>query len=258
MVEVDKLGQTVAAGPVQAASKADARVILFLGYNGALTVQPVSLRKAKREIESDDAKPERFSRKLTDSIQRIRLMAIREAVASNADLAFDLILAALIEDRCAYGINSPLALRTSASPVQVEQELLAGATITDIEEQGDSLCAGIEREHLLDTLAGMDADTKQDLFATLVACLIDPNRTLPENMLERLGIDMRAKWRPHAAFFARMTKKAMLDLLAEQCGDHAADNCRKLAKSDLAEEVARRLGETGWMPPMLDRPALSE
>ena len=45
------------------------------------------------------------------------------------------------------------------------------ADVAWLEENADR----IEREHLLDTLAGMDADTKQDLFATLVACLIDPN-----------------------------------------------------------------------------------
>lgn len=231
--------------------KADAKVLMFLGYNGALTIQPVCLRKAKRSAKTTDGKPERYSRKLAEAMHRIKLLAVREAVASNSEMAFDLMLAALIEDRLAYGINSPLALRTNASPVQVDAELLAGATMIDAEEAADKALAGIEREDLLDQLAELDTQRKQQLFATLVATLIDPNCTLPSDILPRLGIDMASKWQPDATFFGRMTKSALLDLLREECGESAAENCRKLAKTDLAREVAQRLSKQGWLPPML-------
>jgi len=238
--------------------KAEARVIVFLGYNGALAVQPVCLRKAKRSKKVDDATPERFSRKLTEAMHRIKLLAVREAVASNPDFAFDLMLAALIEDRLAYGINSPLALRTNVSPVQVDAELLAGATMIDVEEAADNAIADIEREHLLDQLAVLDTGRKQQLFATLIATLIDPNSTLPNDILSRLGIDMATKWRPDAAFFGRMTKAALLDLLSEQCGEAAAGNCRKLAKAELADETTQRLSNKGWFPPFLPTPTCAE
>ncbi|MHA7820271.1 MAG: ParB/RepB/Spo0J family partition protein [Erythrobacter sp.] len=231
--------------------KADAKVIIFLGYNGALTIQPLCLRKAKRSKKADDGKPERFSRKLSEAMHRIKLLAVREAVASNPDMAFDLMLAALIEDRLAYGINSPLALRTNALPVQVDADLLAGTTMVDAEEAADKALAGIEREDLLDQLAMLEIEQKQRLFAALVATLIDPNSTHPSDILQRLGIDMASKWQPDAKFFARMTKSALLDLLREQCGESAAENCRKLAKSDLAEEVAQRLSKHGWLPPTM-------
>ncbi len=155
--------------------KADAKVIIFLGYNGALTIQPVCLRRAKRSKKAGNCKPERFSRKLSEAMHRIELLAVREAVASSPDFAFDLMLAALIEDRLAYGINSPLALRTNAAPMQVDAELLADAAWIDVEEAANKVLAGIEREHLLDELAGMEPAKKQELFAGLVATLIDPN-----------------------------------------------------------------------------------
>lgn len=231
--------------------KADAKVIIFLGYNGALTIQPVCLRKAKRSKKAGDGKPERFSRKLTEAMQRIKLLAVREAVASNPDMAFDLMLAALIEDRLAYGINSPLALRTNASPVQVDAELLAGAVMIDAEDAADKALAGIERDDMLDQLATLDIVRKQQLFAPLVATLIDPNSALPSDILPRFGIDTATKWQPDAAFFGRMTKSALLELLREECGESAAENCRRLAKSDLAVEVGQRLSRHGWLPPML-------
>lgn len=238
--------------------KAEARVIVFLGYNGALTVQPVCLRKAKRTKKADDATPERFSRKLAEAMHRIKLLAVRESVASNPDFAFDLMLAALIEDRLAYGINSPLALRTNAAPVQVDAELLAGPTMIHVEEAADKALAAIKREDLLDQLASLTTDRKQQLFATLIATLIDPNSTLPTDILARLDIDMVAKWRPDAAFYGRMTKAALLDLLSEQCGEAAAENCRKLTKADLADEVTQRLPNKGWLPPFLHTPTCAE
>ncbi|MAK98427.1 MAG: hypothetical protein CL807_09685 [Citromicrobium sp.] len=231
--------------------KAEARVIIFLGYNGPLTVQPVSLRKAQRAKKADDAKPERFSRKLTEAMHRIKLLAVREAVTSNPEFAFDLMLAALIEDRLAYGSNSPLAVRTNVSPVQVDVELLAGATMIDAEEVAERALAGFDREHVLDQLSASDTDRKQRLLASLVATLIDPTSTLPSDILSRLGIDMATKWQPDAAFFRRMTKSALLNLLRDECDEAAAANCAKLAKADLAEEVAERLSMQGWLPPSL-------
>jgi ParB family chromosome partitioning protein len=97
----------------------------------------------------------------------------------------------------------------------------------------------------------MEAEAKQQLLAALVATAIDPSCRLPEDIGEHLAIDMAGKWRPGDAFFARMTKAALLDLLREECGEDAANNCRKLPKSALAEETARRLGEKNWLPPML-------
>jgi len=236
--------------------KADAKVIIFLGYNGALTIQPLCLRKAKRSKKADDSKPERFSRKLTEAMHRIKLLVVREAVASNPDMAFDLMLAALIDDRLAYGINSPLAVRTNASPMQVDAELLAGATMVDAEEAADKALAGIEREDLLDQLTALNTEGKQQLFAIMVSTLIDPNSSLPSDILPRLGIDMASKWKPDAVFFGRMTKSALLDLLREECGDGAEENCRKLRKSDLAKEAALRLSEHNWsLSSLLAEPA---
>ena len=128
---------------------------------------------------------------------------------------------------------------------------MANAAILDIEEQADSLCAGMDRSRLLNEIAAMGSEAKMQLLATLCASLIDGDSSLPDNITEKLGIDLASKWQADAAFFARMTKPAMLDLLREICGEQAADNCRKLAKSDLCEEMARRLRAKGWMPPML-------
>ena len=227
------------------------RVLIFTGYDGALTIQPVAPRKPKRARDESRQQPERFSRKLCEAMHRIRLLAVREAVADDPELALDLLIAALVEDRLAYGVNSPLALRTNPAPVEVDEALLAGARIADIEHRADNLCAGIEREQLLSAIAGMEAEAKQQFLAALVATAIDPTCRLPEDIGERLAIDMAGKWRPGDAFFVRMTKAALLDLLREECGEDAANNCRKLPKSALAEETARRLGEKDWLPPML-------
>ena len=232
--------------------KADGRVLIFIGYNGALTIQPVTMRKAKRAKDGgDNQKPERFSRALCEAMRRIGLLAIREAVADNPDIALDLLIAALVEDRLAYGINSPLALRANPTAVQVDDALMAEAQIADIEEHADNLCAHIDRERLLGAIGELDIEPKMRLLASLVATLIDANACLPDDFGKRLGIDMARKWRPTPAYFARMTKAALLELLREECGEDASLNCRKLPKADLAEEAARRLGATNWLPPTL-------
>ncbi|MGP1354559.1 MAG: ParB/RepB/Spo0J family partition protein [Parasphingopyxis sp.] len=231
--------------------KAESRVLIFVGYGGALNVQPISLRKAKRKKKDSGAKPERYSRKLCDAMHRIRVLAIREAMADNPGAALDMLITALIEDRLAYGVNSPLALRTRAGAVQVDDALLGDAKITDIEERADSVCAEIDRKRLCEAIAEMESETKMQLLATLVATLIDADSCLPGDIDERLGLDIGGIWQPSTAFFERMTKTAMLDLLSDECGTAAAANCRKLRKAALAEETARRLGELNWLPPML-------
>lgn len=231
--------------------KAESRILIFLRYGGALTVQPISLRKAKRKKKDSGAKPERYSRKLCDAMHRIRVLAIREALACNPGIALDMLIAALIENRLAYGVNSPLELRTKANSVQVDDALLGDANIADIEEWADGLCAEIDRERLSAAIAEMENETKMRLLATLVATLVDADSCLAGDIDERLGLDIGSIWQPTTAFFERMTKKAMLNLLGEQCGEAAAANCRKLRKDALAEETARRLGERNWLPPML-------
>jgi ParB family chromosome partitioning protein len=231
--------------------KTAGRVLIFTGYDDTLTIQPVALRKKERVREGNGEPPARFSRALCEAMERIRLLAIREALAERPDLALDLLIAALIEDRLAYGVNSPLAIRTSAAAVQVDDALLGNARFADIEQRAADLCAEIDREQLLASIATMEDEPKQQLLAVLIATLVDTGSRLPEDIGERLAIDMGRKWQPTEAFFARMTKPVLLELLREECGEDAANNCRKLQKSALAEETARRLAEKNWMPPML-------
>lgn len=229
--------------------KADGKILIFIGHNGNLSVQPIALRRSSRKASETNAALTRYSQKLGEAMRRIKLLAIREALASNPAFALDMLITSLVESRLAYGINAPLAIRCNPKSVQVEEDLIANAAISDIEEQADRLCAGIDRSRLLDEIVAMESEAKMQLLATLCASLIDGDSSLPDNITQQLGVDMASKWRPGSAFFTRMTKLAMLDLLREICGEQAADNCRKLAKSDLCAEMARRL--EGWMPPML-------
>lgn len=231
--------------------KADGKILIFIGHNGSLSVQPIALRRSSRKASETNAAPTRYSQRLGEAMRRIKLLAIREALASNPAIALDMLIASLVDNRLAYGINAPLAIRCNPKSVQVEDDLMANAVICDIEEQADSLCAVLDRSQLTGEIAAMESEAKMQLLATLCASLIDGDSSLPEDITQQLGIDMASKWQADAGFFARMTKPAMLDLLREICGEQAADNCRKLAKSDLCEEMARRLKTKGWMPPML-------
>src|SRR3546814_18951219 len=69
---------------------------------------------------------------------------------------------------------------------------------------------------------------------------------------------MADKWEPNQVFYDQLSKATLLKLLAEGCGNDAAENCQTMKRSDLALTVNERLAGRRILPPALRPSALPD
>jgi len=70
-----------------------------------------------------------------------------------------------------------------------------------------------------------------------------------------LSLDMAQWWQPTAqSYLGRVSKKQILDAVAETVSPEAAENLAKLKKDALVAEAEQRLAGSGWLPAMLRTP----
>lgn len=114
-------------------------------------------------------------------------------------------------------------------------------------------CAAQERDTLLELLAFLGAASlnavKQRHERADCDRLVHADR-----LAAATGLDMQAHWTADAAFFRRLTKRAMLAALEEAQGSEAVRNCTGLPKDKLAEACTARLGSGPWLPLPLQIP----
>lgn len=101
-----------------------------------------------------------------------------------------------------------------------------------------------------------DDHTIASLLAYCTARTLDGVQRFPNStdqlgpVAEALGIDMADHWQPTPAYFAKVKKADTLAALAGDDGKAPAD-LAKLKRDQLAEEAAKRLAGTRWLPPTL-------
>jgi ParB family chromosome partitioning protein len=82
-------------------------------------------------------------------------------------------------------------------------------------------------------------------------------RTIPARMVSgnrlahSLGLDMTKWWRPDTAFFARISKAAILTAIAEGVSPEVARGLDQGSKADLVAVAERKLNATTWLPEVL-------
>lgn len=112
--------------------------------------------------------------------------------------------------------------------------------------------------HAIMDLADMDV---QDLIATLVAPLVDAtyakaqygHSAKPGQMAEclatTLNLDMRRHWTPTVeTYFGRVNKAAITEAVTEATSEQDAQRLVGLKKGIMAEEAARLVAATDWLP----------
>ncbi|NCN86083.1 MAG: ParB/RepB/Spo0J family partition protein [Sphingomonadales bacterium] len=239
--------------------KANGKAIIFLGYDGQLEAHAIDLRRASAGNVSKMPKAD-YSAKLTTSLIKIKTLAVREAVATDPELAFDLLLQTLlvqlVHDGDSYAL--PLSIKPDARAVEVDEPLMAQSQIRSVKEISAEDIAALSDDDSLSAIRALDKDVKQRLFACLVASQIDANGCYGANGIGQMDeialaaqIDMKAKWQPPVGFFESVSKPTLLKILREQCGDSVADNCASMKKTDLALAMADRLAGKDWLPPAL-------
>lgn len=238
--------------------KASGSLLIFLGHDGSLERTAIDGRKQERK--SADGKPEPkpdYSAKLVGTMARIKTLAVREAVSQCSVLASDILLFTLARQILFGGYSSdlPVAIVTKDKAMEVDEALMTKADIAPIDDRLAAFATSLNPETLFADIVALDIADKQSLLALLVAHQIqDINLDWGEAsghlaaFAERGRVDMRTSWQPDKGFFARLTKPVMLKILKEQCGEAAAENCKRMKKADLAADMPKRLEGKGWMP----------
>jgi len=237
--------------------KAEATLYLFVGYDG---VEHHPVGKPKRASRGGAGKPKPdYPAALVADLGAIRTLAVREAIANQPALALDLLLDHMLGQLVggAYSFEQPLDLKVETDPIEAKPELIEGALIQPIEDLIADLIPQMQGDNRVNAIAALSGDEKLRLLAFCVASQITSNDLSGAksdaigDVQRRSGLDMTQAWTPNTAFFARLSKPVMLDLLRKHCGEKAALNCKKLKKSDLAEACATRLAESDYYPPCL-------
>jgi ParB family transcriptional regulator, chromosome partitioning protein len=113
---------------------------------------------------------------------------------------------------------------------------------------------------LWDWCLGQTQDTLLDLMAICAAHTVDAVQTKhggqdadslrhADDLAEAPQLDMRQWFTPTASnFFAKISKQAMLDSIAEAKGTPCAPSWEKLKKAELAALAEHHTAGTGWLP----------
>ena len=221
-----------------------------------------------------------FSQLLVNDLKAYRLPITRAHLATDFDVAFDLVLYAMcadLFDRFSYR-SHPLDLRAIETPLHSSLNDLAG-TAADrlLEAQGDALHLDwlkLPPAEGFAALVALPSEAKQRLFARCISACLEPQLAIEDGadpIIEaagrRLAIPFADFWRPTAAnYWGRVKKAHGLAIGKEILGDrwardHAGDKKPELASAletafDPAKssaciglDRAARDAAAAWLPP---------
>ncbi|OYU85985.1 MAG: chromosome partitioning protein ParB [Bradyrhizobiaceae bacterium PARB1] len=238
------------------------------------------------EPDDDDEIVKPLPERLVIELTAHRTIALREAVGANPHVAMTALLHKLVRDtfrRSTRGASvqvSVLEVYCREQGVDLKNSPYAKAVV----ERNDGWKADVpaDDDALWDWLAALDEASRMALLAHCVAYGINalyerPNpfsatgiseQQLQARMAEadRLaratGLDMaEAGFRPTVAnYFGRITKRKILEAVAEAVGEGTANLLAFEKKDKMAAEAEERLANTGWLPEPLrllaDEPAV--
>ncbi|HQS08171.1 MAG: chromosome partitioning protein ParB [Rhizobiales bacterium 24-66-13] len=242
--------------------------------------------EASEPEPDDDESVKPLPERLVIELTAHRTIALREAVGANPHVAMTALLHKLVRDtfrRSTRGASvqvSVLEVYCREQGVDLKNSPYAKAVV----ERNDGWKADVpaDDDALWDWLAALDEASRMALLAHCVAYGINalyerPNpfsatgiseQQLQARMAEadRLaratGLDMaEAGFRPTVAnYFGRITKRKILDAVAEAVGEGTANLLAFEKKDKMAAEAEERLANTGWLPEPLrllaDEPAV--
>jgi ParB family chromosome partitioning protein len=221
--------------------------------------------------EDEGVRP--LSDRLMTELSAHRTLALRDAVASDPDVAFLAALHALclklfypypldscvdIEPkRLTFGAQAPgLADTASAKAIEARHALWAAQLPKEPGELWNIACA-------------LDGDSRQALFAHCVSLTVNAvyeayNRrpralAHASRLAAAVSLDMAAAgWQPTVeSYLGRVTKGRIVDAVREARGEDAAQRIAHLKKAEMATAAEQLLAGTGWVPEPLRTPGQS-
>jgi ParB family chromosome partitioning protein len=199
-----------------------------------------------------------------------RTLALREAVASDAQVAFLAALHVLcLKLFCRYGLDSCLEIEPKSVTFGTQASGLADtAPANAIDARHALWAAQLPKEpgELWQALIAFDSDSRQALFAHCVSLTINavyqaydrrPKALAhADHVAEAVALDMAAAgWEPTVeGYLGRVSKARILDVVREVKGEAAVERIRHLKKAQMARAAEALLAGTGWVPEPLRTP----
>jgi ParB family chromosome partitioning protein len=223
------------------------------------------------EVDEPDDPARPLPDRLVSEMSVHRTLALRDALAGAPDLAFLAVLHALCLALFSRG-RFDSCLEIDGRMIAYSQQ---GPGL------GDTPCAlAIEARHkawadqlprdpgqMWDALTAFEHDSRQMLFAHCAGMTVNAlyegwnRRPRPlahaDILAQALDLDMNAAgWSPTVeTFLGRVTKSQVLQAVREAKGEDAAAPLASLKKDEMAEQAARLLVGSGWLPKPLRTPA---
>ncbi len=211
--------------------------------------------------EDEGVRP--LSDRLLTELTTHRTLALRDAVATDPDVALRAALHALcLKLFYRYGFDTCLEIEAKSVLFGAASGLADSQSAKAIDARHKHWAGQMPKNpaDLWDVLADLDSDSRQALFAHCVGLTINAvhqsydRRPKALQHADRLATAVRldmaaAGWTPTVdSYLGRVTKARILDAVREAKGDKAADRIAHLKKVEMAKEAERLLDGTGWLP----------
>lgn len=228
--------------------------------------------RTEEDEEDDGLKP--LPERLIIELTAHRTLALRDAVATNPQVALTMLLHKLASDTFRHTAStgcleaSVRHLYLSGQSEEMKASASAQSENQRHERWGDHIPA--DDQALWDWLEQLDDGTRLDLLAHCVSFGINALFERPNphaaSGISRHGLDVRlaqadrlavaigldmvaAGWKPTVGnYLGRVTKGRILEAVREGAGERAAQLIGHLKKGDMAKEAERLLADTGWLP----------
>jgi ParB family transcriptional regulator, chromosome partitioning protein len=236
--------------------------------NTVITVGDTPSEGDESNAEEDGIRP--LPDRLVMELTAYRTLAMRDALARDADIAFVAVLHALcLAAFHPYGTHTCLEITAKSAGFNAQAPgLNDSALVKAINERHEQWAKRLpdDSDALWDALLALDGDDRRTLFAHCaslsVNALHDPwtrsgGRATHANQLARsVALDLVAiGWAPTVEnYLGRVTKARILEAVREAKGDASVQLIEHLKKPDMAKEAERLLTGCGWLPEPLRTP----
>jgi ParB family chromosome partitioning protein len=241
--------------------KVSAELFIFIGYNGETQYAAFGSKGKAGSSGAGGVKTPKadWSASLVHDLSVTRTMTLQQRLAEQPQVAFDLLLATLVEQMVFDGSAHSCALSFDVRSFALRgDDALTGETfIEPVYVQSHPAVEQMEGPGIFEAIRQMDEATKMDVLAHAVAQMLngvndgyghDRLRKV-DAVAQAVDLDMAKHWTVTPHLFERAGKGTTLKILTEQCGEQVAANVSKLKKAELAAVAVQRLEGSNWLPP---------
>lgn len=233
---------------------------LFISGNGEIEEVVFSSRTSSAPEKVKAPKAD-WSAKLVHDLSVTRTMALQQQLAQRPDVAFDLLLATLVDQMAFYESANSCALSfdVRSFALRGDDDITGNTFIEPVTLQSHPAVEQLDGSSTFEAIRQMDEETKKAILSHAVAQMLNgvtdgygqKRLAKVDEVAHVVELDMAQHWTITPHLFARAGKATTLKVLTEQLGQDAANNVAKLKKAQLATVAADRLFHSGWLPPAM-------